>query len=217
MGPNVCSWRTIRVFLLAAAFLAACADSVRSQPLATGEKGQVRAVRMNRVWSLRLSFEMCALDITMARMAQISPEGVLSPWRHINPNLFIIQWSQRLPFEREEIGDATYGLYDLLADYGQTRYVIQLVGNGSESGNIFTKFLWVSPVGLSSQVIPAAPIRKNRSLTEWTDEENQAMAAWFRGHTLVHKNFLREFRMLMHKSDKKLEFVVKIKGGDCEE
>ena len=208
MGPNAFSWRTLRVFLLAALLLAACADSVRSQ---------TREPRMNRVWSLWLSFEFCALDITMARMAQISSEGAVSPWQYINPNLFIIQWDQRLPFEREGVEDATYVLYDLLADYGQTRYIVQLIGYGSESGNIFTKFFWVSPAGLSTKSIPAAPLRKDTSALQWTDEEVDEMFAWYREHELVSKNFFREFRALMYKTDKKIEFVVKIKGGDCEE
>ncbi len=218
MGPNAFSWRTLRVFLLAALFLAACAESVRSQPLTNGGSswGQHEA-RMNRVWSLRLSFELCALDITMARMAQISSEGAVSPWQYINSDLFIIQWNQRLPFESEEVEDTTYVLYDLLADYGQTRYVVQLIGNGSESGNIFTKLFWVTPVGLSTKSIPPSPIRKDRSVREWTDEETKEMFAWYQEHELVPKNFFREFAGLMYKLDKKINFVVKIKGSDCEE
>ena len=203
MSTNVCSWRATRVFLVAAALLCSFTGNVRSQE-----------ARTNRVWSIRLSIEACGIQITSARLAQIGPDGTLSEWRYINKDFLILQWSRDFAAEIESEEDTDYGLHDLLVDYAQTRYILHLIGVG-DSGKHFTKMFWTSPVGVSEERIPPAPIR-DRSKA-WTVESFDELSSWYHLHTISSENWFREFSVLAHKSDKKLDLVIKIRGSACEE
>ena len=202
MITNVCSWRATRVFLVAAALLCSFAGNVRSQE-----------ARTNRVWSIRLSIESCGIQITSARLAQVGPNGTLSSWRHINKELFILQWSRDFAAEIASDETAGYELHDLLVDYAQTRYIIHLIGVG-DSGKRLNKMFWASPVGVSEERIPPAPGR-DRSKS-WTEKELSALNTWYQLHTISSEYWFREFSVLAHKSDKKLDLVIKITGSTCE-
>ena len=171
-------------------------------------------VRMNRVWSLWVRMNPCAIDITQVRVAAVNGKGELSPWEHTSRELVILQWNRRLPFEAGE--DTTYGLHDLLADYGQERYILHVLGT-SESGKVFSKFMWVSPAGISWDLIPPAPVRADRSRTEWTPAEIRELSNWYGDHDLTHQHFFREFKVLRIKADRNIEFPLRLEGSECTE
>jgi len=149
-------------------------------------------------------------------IAVLDVEGNISPWRIANPELTILQWNHVIPIEPGEERETNYGLYDLLTDYGQTRYVIQLIGRGAP-GTQFVKFFWVTPAGVSNESVDKPPIRANRETAEWSDEDSDALLAWINEHEYGHTYFLREFRGLLKKTDKKVEVIVGIKGSTCQE
>lgn len=206
MQPNVCSWRTLRVLAAAAVLLYVFAGNVHAQ------EG-----RRNRVWSLHISFILCGATLDSVRIAQVDLNGEIGPWQNANKELIIIQWSRNLPFKQGEDHLVKYTLHDLLADFGQTRYVLQLIGRGSMEDTRFSKFLWVSPVGLSKTPIPLAPIREDRDL-DWTDEEHEESSSWYSSHTWIHGRFFREFSLLVAKADKKLDLSIRVQSNleNCE-
>lgn len=212
MGPNVCSYRTVRILMLAAALLFMGAVGVRSQESEGKWKGP-HDMRKNRVWSLWISFNFCGLQIDTARLAKISDEDVTT-WGLVNPELIIIQWNHELSFEPGQNQEG-YGLYDLLADYGQKLYLIQIIGHGIESGKTFSKVFWLSPAGLSDSPLSRAPLRERRS-EAWTDSETEELLAWYKTHVWGHGKFFRNFKALLKRPDKKLDIEVKIATKDCE-
>ena len=171
-------------------------------------------VRTNRVWSLRLSVVTCGIDIRTARVAQVNEAGEISEWHHVNPDLFILQWNREFAPEIAAGGNEDYGLHDLLVDYAKTRYVIQLVGIG-HTGKSFVKMFWASPVGLSEVRIPPAPGRD--VARGWSEEEFDALNEWYQLHSISASNWFKEFKVLGHRSDKKLDLTIKIRGSACEE
>ncbi len=188
------------------------AAGVRAQ---SSLEGGQHNYRQNRVWSLRIAFNVCGVEIDSARMARIESNGDLGSWQQVNPQMTIIQWSHFLPLE---FGDrtATYGIFDLLADFGQTRYVLHLIGHSETKEGIFTKILWVSPVGLSMEPIAKAPLRDSRSTAKWSAEDAPEMLKWIDGHTWSRNIFFREFKVLLRKTDKKLDLPVRFATKDCD-
>lgn len=188
------------------------AAGVRTQ---SSLEGSQHNYRQNRVWSLRIAFNVCGIEIDSARMARIEDNGDLAPWQQVNPQMTIIQWSHFLPLEFGD-SEATYGIFDLLADYGQTIYVLHLIGHSETTGGIFTKIFWVSPVGLSSESIPKAPIRSSKATSKWTEEDSPELIEWIEMHTWSRNIFLREFRFLLRKTDRKLDLPVRFATKDCD-
>jgi hypothetical protein len=203
MGPNGCSWRTFRVLTATAILLFVGVGNIHAQHT---------EARTNRVWSLRISFITCGATLDSVRIAQVKPNGEIGPWQRANPELLIIQWSQNLPYDLENTCLTKYTLLDLLVDFGQTRYILELTGWGSTEGVRFSDTLWVSPAGISKTPIPLAPVRENRELA-WSDDEHEEFSAWYFSHEWRHKKFFREFAFLLSRSDRKLDFPIRIQSN----
>lgn len=207
-------WRSNRRLLFLLCLFLTTTTSVKAQSSEPKEVQQ--KVRNNRVWSMRLSFKTCGTKLVRARIAKIYSDSSLGKWHPMNPDFTVIQWSHVLPFEIET--DKTfYGIHDLLVDYAQTRYMIQVMGTGTDGSTSFSKMFWVTPVGLSKDPIGVPPIRNDRDTAPWGPEDEELLAEWSLQHEWGNRYFSREFRALLHKLDKKIEIQVNLIGSGCEE
>ena len=169
-------------------------------------------VRTNRVWTLHILFQACGVTLTRGYIADINAEGDVSNWRDVPADRIFIQWTKEVP-----VGPTTYGIGDLLADYGQEIHLIRVLGYVGTPDHGFAKLMWVSPAGISFERIPRAPIRDSRyDRGKWNEDEMLALSNWItRHHQWANEKWLTEFQGLLWRMDKRVEVPMKIKTPGC--
>jgi len=158
------------------------------------------------VW---LNFRPCGVQIDRVQVARIKEDGSLDLWQEANNELLIIQWTfDPITAERN------YGVYDLLGDMAQTRYIVQVRGHG-KSGAVFIKNLWVSPAGFSNKPIKLAPLR-DLDTAAWNEDDWRALQNWYmREHQFSTKAFFKEFNMMLWHADRNMQLIIKIGSENC--
>lgn len=168
--------------------------------------------RSNRVWSLHLQLTTCGLKITNAQIAEVYEDGNVSTWLPARKDYLYLQWTYDTPE-----GPSTFGIGDLLAQYGQRLYILKLVGYSITTQKPFVRIFWVSPAGVSTRRIPRAPIRDSRfDRAEWNVDEVAALNRWIiMHHQWSNKDMLREFHTLAWHLDRRTTVPIHLKAEGC--